>query len=72
MAAVDRILSGCIPCYGMMKKAMPGPEKKSRNPLAVLRNRNRRYRQIGCLVSIPAILPPLSFLLCFLFLPILP
>ena len=20
MAAVDRILSGCIPCYGMMKK----------------------------------------------------
>lgn len=30
MAAVDRILSGCIPCYGMMKKAMPGPEKKSR------------------------------------------
>ena len=27
MAAVDRILSGCIPCYGMMKKAMPGPEK---------------------------------------------
>lgn len=29
MAAVDRILSGCVPCYGMMKKAMPGPAKES-------------------------------------------
>lgn len=41
MAAVDRILSGCIPCYGMMKKAMPGPEKKSRK-----KYENRRLTEV--------------------------
>lgn len=30
MAAVDRILGGCVPYYGMMKKAMPGPTKESK------------------------------------------
>ena len=30
MAAVDRILSGCIPCYGMMKKAMPKEGRKKK------------------------------------------
>lgn len=41
MEAVDRILSGCIPCYGMMKKAMPGPEKKSRK-----KYENRRLTEV--------------------------
>lgn len=41
MAAVDRILSGCVPCYGMMKKAMPGPAKKSRK-----KHKNRRLTEI--------------------------
>ncbi len=41
MAAGDRILSGCIPCYGMIKKAMPGPEKKSRK-----KYKNRRLTEI--------------------------
>lgn len=41
MAAVDRMLSGCIPCYGMMKKAMPGPEKKSRK-----KYENRRLTEV--------------------------
>lgn len=41
MAAVDKILSGCIPCYGMMKKAMPGPGKKSKK-----KYKNRRLTEI--------------------------
>lgn len=41
MAAVDRILSGCVPCYGMMKKAMPGPAKESRK-----KHKNRRLTEI--------------------------
>lgn len=30
MAAVDGILKGQIPYYGMMKKAMPGPAQKKK------------------------------------------
>ena len=41
MAAVDRILSGCVPCYGVMKKAMPGPGKKSKK-----KYKNRRLTEI--------------------------
>lgn len=41
MAAGDRILSGCIPCYGMIKKAMPGPTKKNRK-----KYKNRRLTEI--------------------------
>ena len=41
MAAVDRILSGCVPCFGMMKKAMPGPGKKSKK-----KYKNRRLTEI--------------------------
>lgn len=41
MAAGDRILSGCIPCYGMIKKAMPGPAKKNKK-----KYKNRRITEI--------------------------
>lgn len=40
MAAVDRILGGCVPCYGMMKKAMPGPAKESKK-----KYKNRRLTE---------------------------
>lgn len=41
MAAGDRILSGCIPYYGMIKKAMPGPAKKNKK-----KYKNRRLTEI--------------------------
>lgn len=41
MAAVDRILGGCVPCYRMMKRAMPGPAKERKK-----KYKNRRLTEV--------------------------
>lgn len=41
MEVIDGILSGCIPCYGMVKKAMPGQEKKRKK-----KYKNRRLTEV--------------------------